>query len=1305
MATVVLAAAGAAIGGSFGGAVLGVSSAVIGKAVGATLGALIDQKIMGSGSATIESGRVDRLRVMGSREGTPIPRLYGQMRMSGQVIWSSRFIENVSNSGGGKGTPSAPTTKTYSYSINIAVAVCEGEITRINRIWADGKLLSMKGINYRVYSGDEDQLPDPVIAATLPDSDAPAYRGTAYVVFEELDLTPFGNRIPQLSFEVLRKAGAGFDVGVKDHTTLVRGVALVPGTGEYALATEPVKFADGKGKSRLANVNNDRQVTDMEMSAEQLEADLPNCDSISLVTTWFGDDLRCNQCSLRPKVEQTAQDSENMPWKVNGIPRSVAEQVSYVDGRPGFGGTPSDQSVIQAIRHIQSLNKAVLFYPFILMDIRAGNGLLDPWSGNPDQPSVPWRGRITLSVAAGESGSPDKSGAAAAEVDAFFGTASAADFVPAGDTVAYTGPDEWSYRRFILHYAHLCALAGGVEAFCIGSELRSLTQIRSDASTFPTVSHLIALAADVRGILGPDTKISYAADWTEYFGFHPADGSGDVLYHLDPLWANENIDFVGIDNYMPLSDWRDGDDHADTAAGRIYNVDYLKSNIEGGEGYDWYYSNPTERDAQIRRPINDGAYGDPWVFRYKDIRNWWGRPHWNRVGGIRETAQTEWVAHGKPIWFTELGCAAIDKGTNQPNVFVDPQSSENALPYYSNGGQDDYIQAKYLEAMLEYWAAPENNPHSQIYGAPMIDMTRAHVWAWDARPSPAFPSRLDVWADGVNHGRGHWISGRSHLVTLADVVTEIATRSGVDKVDVSMLDGQLSGFAIADTETARASLQSLMLVYGFDSAEQNGALVFRTRHGNVDATLSRGAMVVDEGSTDDAVLTRDPDAETPKRVRLGFVSADQDYTAVTAEASYPGADLLNTATSETPIALGPRQGQAVAERWLSETQIARDQISFALPRSKQSLCVGDVVRFVQGGRDMLFRVDRIEDTTVRTIDAVRIEPAVYKPRIRSSDLVVSRKMETNSTIYAEFMDLPLLSGSEVPHAPHVAVTSDPWAGPVVVFAANQDSGYLLKGQVLRPSVMGESLTVLRRADPGIWSNDVLRISVSTGTLQSAPRIDVLNGANVAALRYGGLGDWEVFQFETATLIGENQYDLTGLLRGQAGTDTDMPDLWPVGTDFVLLDGAAAQIDLPSSARGLARHYRTGPAGLPYDDPEFLHQIHTFNGVGLRPYAPVHAKATRLGGGDISVSWIRRTRIDGDSWMGSDVPLGENSEQYHVRVISAASVIREMWVSTPNVIYSAVDQAVDGAPASLQFEVAQISDIFGPGKYTRIHFDD
>ena len=236
----------------------------------------------------------------------------------------------------------------------------------------------------------------------------------------------------------------------------------------------------------------------------------------------------------------------------------------------------------------------------------------------------------------------------------FFGAAAPANFAVSGTSVSWTGsPSDWGLRRMMLHYAHLCIVAGGVDAFLIGSKLRGLTQIRSGASTYPAVTALQSLAAACRSILGAGTKISYAADWSEYFGHQPQDGSGDVFFHLDPLWADANTDFVGIDNYMPLSDWRDGDLHLDALAGwpAIYDLPYLQSNIEGGEGFDWFYASDADRAAQLRTPVTDGAYGKPWMFRSKDIPSFWQNPHFNRPGGVESGSPTAWVPQSKLIRF------------------------------------------------------------------------------------------------------------------------------------------------------------------------------------------------------------------------------------------------------------------------------------------------------------------------------------------------------------------------------------------------------------------------------------------------------------------------------------------------------------------------------------------------------------------------------------------------------------------------------------------------------------------------------
>ncbi|SDN34327.1 Putative phage tail protein [Lutimaribacter pacificus] len=1303
MATIVLSAAGAAIGGSVGGSFLGLSSVAIGRFAGASLGRVLDQRLLGQGSDAVEhhQGRTERFRITSAGEGVPVAQVYGRMRVGGHVIWASAFREHVAQSttggGGGKGAPARPqsTTYSYSYSVSLAVALCEGEIGGVLRVWADGAEVAPEMLNMRVYTGSRDQLPDPAIAAVEGMGAVPAYRGTAYVVMEDLALEPFGNRVPQFSFEVLRPDEVKGPA--RDPVHNVQAVALMPGTGEYALAGSRVVATYGPGQSRSLNVNSPSGRTDMETAITALEVELPACEAVSLVVSWFGDDLRAGECRLRPKVEQTEFDGVPMPWRVSGLSRGAAGTVPQEDGRVIYGGTPADASVAEAIRDMAARGKAVMFYPFILMEQLDGNGRTDPWSGAGDQPRLPWRGRITGAMAPGQAGSPDGSAAAEAEVARFVGSVRASDFQIGNGTVSYSGPEEWSYSRFILHYAALCAAAGGVDAFCIGSEMRGLTQLRGDAERFPFVAALRRLAGEARALLGPDVRIGYAADWSEYFGYQPGDGSGDRYFHLDPLWADPDIDFVGIDNYMPLSDWRDGDGHSDAAWGSIYNPDYLRANVAGGEGFDWFYHSPEARAAQIRTPITDGDYGEPWIWRYKDIRSWWSTPHHERIGGERMAEPTAWEPGSKPVWFTEFGCAAIDKGTNQPNKFLDPKSSESAMPHFSNGMRDEFIQMQYLRASYAHWLDPANNPVSDSYGGPMVDMSRAFVWAWDARPYPFFPGNRELWADGDNYARGHWISGRMAGRSLASVVEEICARAGLHPVDSSGLYGYVRGYTVSDVDTARGALQPLMLAYGVDALERDGTLVFRMRDGAPVTRLDE-AWLVESGEIDGRLeITRAAEAELAGRVRLRFVETDANYEAAAEEAVLPDEATHGVSASDMALALTRREGQQVLERWLAESRVARDTLRLALPPSRQALGAGDVLE-VDAGR---FRIDRVEQGPYQIIEAVRTEPGVYAPAELDEAVVRLAPFVSPVPVEAAFMDLPLMRGDEAPHSPHLAVSAVPWPGSVAVYDSATGADFALNTVVAAQAVMGVLETPLQQGPVGRmhWAGE-LRVRLISGALQSISQAALLAGGNMAAIGNGAPDGWELVQFRQAEPLGDGVYLLRQLLRGQFGSDGAMAPIWPVGARFVLMDGAPAQLALPAAARGVARHFRVGPARWPVDDPSYTAHELGFGGVGLRPYAPAHLRARRGADGVLGVSWMRRTRTGGDSWDGIDVPLGEEREQYLVRVTQGGAILREVMIAEPGWSYDAATELADTGGAAFELAVAQVSAEVGPGYFAR-----
>ncbi|GAA4046023.1 phage tail protein [Parerythrobacter jejuensis] len=228
MATLVLSAVGSIVGGPLGGS------------IGALIGREVDGRIIGG--KTNEGPRLKELHVTTSSYGQPIPRLHGKMRASGSIIWATDLNE-TSETSGGKGKPK---TTTYSYSASFAIALSSRPIRGLGRIWADGNLLRGEagdlktGGALRFYEGRGDQPVDPIIGAT-EGSNCPAFRNCAYAVFEDLDLSDFGNRIPALTFEVIGDdGGAKFTDLVEHQITSHSNTATTEGLQGFAIEAGPV---------------------------------------------------------------------------------------------------------------------------------------------------------------------------------------------------------------------------------------------------------------------------------------------------------------------------------------------------------------------------------------------------------------------------------------------------------------------------------------------------------------------------------------------------------------------------------------------------------------------------------------------------------------------------------------------------------------------------------------------------------------------------------------------------------------------------------------------------------------------------------------------------------------------------------------------------------------------------------------------------------------------------------------------------------------------------------------------------------
>jgi hypothetical protein len=1287
MATIVLQAAGAFLGG-----ILGPVGAALGSAAGAMAGYMLDRSLLQS-FQHVEGPRLSSMRPFMAEEGAPVARVYGTVRTGGNVIWATRFEE--SSQSRREGAKGGPKVTTYSYFANVAFALCEGEISGVRRIWADGKELDLEQITMRVYRGGEDQPVDPLVAAKQGEGNTPAYRGMAYVVFERFPLSDYGNRIPQFQFEVMRALGPLNDK--------VKAVVLLPGSTEYGLLPRAVTRTPRPGVTEQINRNMLHGVSDLVASLDELQALCPNLEEIAIVGTWFGDDLRAGACKVRPAVMHGDASGYSEPWNVGGLSRAGAAIVSTVDEHASFGGTPSDRSVIECIGEIRNRGLRATLYPFVMMDVPPDNVLANPYGGE-SQPAFPWRGRITCDPAPGTEGSVDKTATARAQVDAFCGDAAVDGFSINGGALAYAGDSgDWGYRRLILHYAHLAVAAGGIDGFLLGSEMRGLTTLRDEVNAFPFVEALCQLAGEVRDLLGLEAAITYGADWSEYFGHQPADGSGDVFFHLDPLWSHSAITAVGMDNYMPLADWRDEDYAGSNPDGfrSPYDVDGLRGQIASGEGYDWYYASDVARADRHRSPIADGAYGKPWVFRFKDIRSWWENYHYNRIGGVEAGVPTSWVPYSKPVWFTEIGCPAVDKGPNQPNVFPDALSSEAALPHFSSGGRSDEAQRHFLLAHLDHWDAaspgfdPAKNPVSPVYGGRMVDPGRLYLWAWDARPFPAFPAHSALWKDAINWQKGHWLNGRLSGIALSDLIRAILADHGLTDVDAARVGGTVTGYMLEAPTTARAALEPLVELRGLAVRDAAGTICFE------DATAFKGdpikvseMVVQDEAATLERV--RVPDRDLAREAELAFADPFQGYQPALARATLRRGERSGIRVLSIPACLEIGAASAMLDDWLARQHDGRESVAFSVPPGQVDIAPGALISLADEGE---YLVGEVEAGLSRRVAARRIVRSAPTPWHVASTASTDTRPSVAGAPFVLLLDLPMLPGSTTPEDQfRVAAYASPWRSQVA-YASPEDTGFAHSANIAAPATIGQLVEAAGTGPEGrLDHHGSITVALFDGALASVPLLQLVNGANTAAVRSDS-GVWEIIQFGNAEEIAPSVWRLTTLLRGQQGTGDAVAAGASAGAPFVLLDHAVARAGLPAEHAGLALNWMVGPTGQDFSGPTHV-GLTMAGGIRARlPLSPVHLRVTRQPGGGLFVTWTRRSRVDADSWLSEDIPLGEEYERYRVDVRDGSGVVlRTAETASANWTYDAawIVSDLPALPVEIEITVRQISATAGAG---------
>jgi hypothetical protein len=633
------------------------------------------------------------------------------------------------------------------------------------------------------------------------------------------------------------------------------------------------------------------------------------------------------------------------------------------------------------------------------------------------------------------------------------------------------------------------------------------------------------------------------------------------------------------------------------------------------------------------------------VFRYKDLRAWWSNVHYNRPGGVESGTPTAWVPQSKPVWFTELGCPAIDRGTNQPNVFFDPKSSESFTPHFSRGWRDDAIQRAYLEATYLWWGEAANNPVSSVYGGRMVHVPECAAWTWDARPYPFFPALTDVWTDGANWRLGHWLTGRLGAVSLAALVRHLCLRAGLpeDRIDVTGLWGAVEGYAIGALESPRASITTLSRHFGFDAVETEGVIRFVMRGRAAVANVTHDDLVAPNagsGARDGDVLelTRAQETELPQALKWQVARADEDYDAALVEARRITVDTTRIASESFPMAVPPEEAERRCRRALMEAWVGRETAAFRLPPSRLALDPADAIRMEHDGRQVDLRLVSIADAEARGIEAVRQDRATYDlppgdPRAASL---------TRAVVFgapdAVLMDLPQLTEDQPAHRPLVAAHAVPWPGEMAVFRSPSTDGFELLTTFGSRARIGALVSDFYAGPTSRFDlGNALVVDLLSGTLESVTDLTLFGGANALAIE-SAPGVWEIVQAGEVELLAPSRYRLTRLLRGQRGTEKAP---WaiprPPARGWWCWTTASRRCRSPrpiSASRGTGASARRAARSATRPMWRKLSRLGA-SGCGHSRWPMSSSRgAGRALWGDLTIRWTRRSRsLTADNWGG------------------------------------------------------------------------
>ncbi|MDQ2823566.1 MAG: phage tail protein [Pseudomonadota bacterium] len=1258
---------GAAVGSFFG---------PMGSQVGFMLGSLASSAI---DPQRIEGPRMDDLRVQSATYGRPLPALYGAQRIAGNLIWAKSLKEVKHEERAGKG---GPVTSTYSYYANAAIAICEGPIAGIRRIWADGKILyDSSATSTTVAAG-----------GSSPFDGIPLFGDPTNEPTQSL---------PQLS---IRKFTCGaLNWGISGNSVLNQDSLNTAWSLAYP---EGYVFYGNSSVLRA------------------IKAFLLRFGIQTPVEYWK---VEYNWGYLTVSRFQDQPADDPTTWGTGQLHNAHISMAITDISAPG--DCPDGYQ----------FNPVTLTCDPIIASSVDGATYKLIADGSPRKASGPVGGSLALTPSitlyhGGESQLPDpniESALGVGNVPAYRGTA----YIVLNDLPV----DDYGRRLPNLEFEVLSKGAtANVSQVVQGQSLGRLTtgwaydsargvlwsvapgdgvmldytrlEVSSASTLIGKLSSPLSNGFTCAGLLRYDAgtdglwAVGKVAGATCYALISP--DSGTVIKVLTPSLAlPQNLGGFGIDTTRQVF-WSVG--RGEDGALFVHAVDMTTGAAVLVETLD---DGSTQDYSAVNGNVNSVEYqekADLMWLGYKAVAKAGGLAtfHLRTYRGSTQTMTQAMSLSGQPwflaepatsnMWWYDGAAVLLNDPTLRTSQLVSTTPVAGACA--DGTGSVGLVVKSVPNSVASFDATGAFNGNIVLSASDDL-----------------FHLGLDVFAD---RARGLLVSGAGYtlvnrfgdgVVTVADVFLDLARRlnvpaSSIDVSDVAGADCQVQGFGILNRVPARSAFEPLMRAYGLDVVDTgNKVRVARRANAPFYGVIPVADMAAHEDTGSNEYVAplarvRAHDLELPSVVEVAFDNPAMEYRKDVRRANkLASPSSVDLQTVGLPLVMAAERAEAIAGMLLSTAWLGRETFELTVGMKHIGIDPGDIVDLEDGSggfeRAIVARVAFSPNGTIQ-LSATKFDYSVYTSLagVPVKSQVVSPAITSNQAPRLLLLDMPLVNSTDDSSGFYAAVL--PAAGQLAfssatIFTSSDGSNYSLLASANSAATAGVALDALEPTSEGDWDmSSSLTINLFSGSLYSVTDAEILNGANLAVIGK------EIIQFANATQNEDGSYTLHKFLRARKGTEWAM--VHGGGETLVLLN-SVQRVQLPINLNGVFRFYKVVGPGQSIDEAKAVQFTNT--DVCLMPYSPEDGAGSRDGAHNAAFSWTRRSRIAAAPLANGFLPLGEAFEAYEIDVLgSTGQVVRTLKCTAPTVAYEAALQIADfgGTPGSLSVNVYQMSASIGRG---------